>query len=158
MITCESQLAGMSAVGKMRLPITCATPLFPWPSCVLPVQTPALCACEPMCSTQMLTAMQVPVLCLDEATAAMDPVTENEVQDTIARIFQDRTMFIIAHRLDTVIETDKVIVMDAGSLMEMDAPKNLLDNKASMFSKLVDASGPQVWSLFISHPCDCDLS
>ncbi len=102
----------------------------------------------------------MPVLCLDEATAAMDPVTENEVQDTIARIFQDRTMFIIAHRLDTVIETDKVIVMDAGSLMEMDAPKNLLDNKASMFSKLVDASGPQVWSfsfpiLAIVIP-DCD--
>jgi ABC-type multidrug transport system fused ATPase/permease subunit len=92
----------------------------------------------------MFAVMQVPVLCLDEATAAMDLVTEKEVQDTISRIFQDRTMFIIAHRLDTVIETDKLIVMEAGSLMEMDAPKNLLDNQASMFSKLVDASGPQV--------------
>lgn len=85
---------------------------------------------------------KVPILCLDEATAAMDPVTETEVQDTIHRIFSDRTMFIIAHRLDTVIETDKIIVMEAGNLAEMDSPAALLDNKASMFSKLVDASGP----------------
>jgi ATP-binding cassette subfamily C (CFTR/MRP) protein 1 len=104
----------------------------------------AACLCDPCVLSTNACFLQVPVLCLDEATAAMDPVTENEVQDTISRIFQDRTMFIIAHRLDTVIETDKVIVMEAGSLMEMDAPKNLLDNKASMFSKLVDASGPQV--------------
>lgn len=90
----------------------------------------------------MADGVQVPILCLDEATAAMDPVTETEVQDTIHRIFSDRTMFIIAHRLDTVIETDKIIVMEAGNLAEMDAPATLLDNKESMFSKLVDASGP----------------
>ena len=50
----------------------------------------------------------VPILCLDEATAAMDPHTEQIVQDTIKRVFDDRTTITIAHRLDTIIESDKV--------------------------------------------------
>ena len=54
-----------------------------------------------------------PILCLDEATAAMDPHTEHEVQETIKRIFVDRTTLTIAHRLDSVIETDRV----SGSLV-----------------------------------------
>lgn len=54
---------------------------------------------------------QVPVLCLDEATAAMDPQTEQEVQAVIKRVFESRTIITIAHRLDTVIESDKVLVM-----------------------------------------------
>jgi ATP-binding cassette, subfamily C (CFTR/MRP), member 1 len=51
---------------------------------------------------------KVPVLCLDEATAAMDPHTEQEVQRVIKRMFDNRTIITIAHRLDTVIESDKV--------------------------------------------------
>ena len=51
---------------------------------------------------------KVPVLCLDEATAAMDPHTEQEVQKVIKRMFDHRTIISIAHRLDTVIESDKV--------------------------------------------------
>lgn len=51
---------------------------------------------------------KVPVLCLDEATAAMDPHTEQEVQKVIKRMFDNRTIITIAHRLDTVIESDKV--------------------------------------------------
>ncbi len=50
----------------------------------------------------------VPILCLDEATAAMDPHTEQIVQDTIKKVFSDRTTITIAHRLDTIIESDKV--------------------------------------------------
>lgn len=52
---------------------------------------------------------KVPVLCLDEATAAMDPATEAVVQDTIKRMFSDRTTLTIAHRLDTVIDSDKML-------------------------------------------------
>ncbi|WIA32616.1 hypothetical protein OEZ86_003419 [Tetradesmus obliquus] len=85
----------------------------------------------------------VPVLCLDEATAAMDPHTEQEVQAVIKRVFQDRTTLTIAHRLDTVIESDQTLVMEAGVLKEMAPPSVLLANPESMFSKLVDKSGPQ---------------
>ncbi|KAG2500538.1 hypothetical protein HYH03_001315 [Edaphochlamys debaryana] len=83
----------------------------------------------------------VPILCLDEATAAMDPHTEQIVQDTIKRVFDDRTTITIAHRLDTIIESDKVLVMEAGELMEYAPPAQLLDNPNSMFSKLVDKTG-----------------
>jgi ABC-type multidrug transport system fused ATPase/permease subunit len=86
---------------------------------------------------------KVPVLCLDEATAAMDPHTEQEVQAVIKRVFADRTTLTIAHRLDTVIESDQVLVMEAGVLKEMAPPSVLLDNRESMFSKLVDKSGAQ---------------
>eukprot|EP00775_Hariotina_reticulata_P004687 gene4687-4939_t len=86
---------------------------------------------------------QVPVLCLDEATAAMDPHTEQEVQAVIKKMFADRTTLTIAHRLDTVIESDQVLVMEAGVLKEMAPPSVLLDNRESMFSKLVDKTGAQ---------------
>jgi ABC-type multidrug transport system fused ATPase/permease subunit len=84
-----------------------------------------------------------PVLCLDEATAAMDPHTEQQVTAVIKRIFSDRTTITIAHRLDTVIEGDKIIVMEQGVLQEFAAPHVLLGDKESMFSKLVDKSGAQ---------------
>ncbi|KAG2426904.1 hypothetical protein HXX76_012691 [Chlamydomonas incerta] len=83
----------------------------------------------------------VPILCLDEATAAMDPHTEAIVQDTIKKVFDDRTTITIAHRLDTIIESDKIIVMEQGSLMEYESPAKLLANRDSMFSKLVDKTG-----------------
>jgi ABC-type multidrug transport system fused ATPase/permease subunit len=51
---------------------------------------------------------KVPVLCLDEATAAMDPQTEAHVLEIIERLFSERTTFTIAHRLDNVIRSDQV--------------------------------------------------
>jgi ATP-binding cassette subfamily C (CFTR/MRP) protein 1 len=85
----------------------------------------------------------VPVLCLDEATAAMDPQTEQDVQKVIRRTFEARTIITIAHRLDTVIESDKVLVMEAGVLKENAPPSTLLADRESMFSKLVDKTGAQ---------------
>ncbi|KAG1658983.1 hypothetical protein FOA52_008685 [Chlamydomonas sp. UWO 241] len=85
----------------------------------------------------------VPVLCLDEATAAMDPHTEKEIQEVIKRVFGYRTVITIAHRLDVVIESDKVIVMETGVLKECAPPSQLLADPNSMFSLLVDRSGKQ---------------
>jgi len=93
-----------------------------------------------LCRAQL---RNVPILCLDEATAAMDPHTEQQVQAVMKRIFTDRTTLTIAHRLDTVIESDYAMVMEAGVLKEMSPPKTLLDDPESMFSKLVDKTGPQ---------------
>eukprot|EP00798_Chlamydomonas_sp_ICE-L_P021717 gene21717-28737_t len=86
---------------------------------------------------------KVPVLCLDEATSAMDPVTEQEVQAVIKRVFAERTIITIAHRLDTVIESDTVLVMEAGELKETGPSSSLLNNSKSMFSMLVDKTGPE---------------
>jgi ATP-binding cassette subfamily C (CFTR/MRP) protein 1 len=86
---------------------------------------------------------KVPILCLDEATAAMDPHTEQEVTRIAKRLFAERTTLTIAHRLDCVIESDTVIVMEAGVLKERGSPHDLLNNRESMFSKLVDKTGEQ---------------
>jgi ABC-type multidrug transport system fused ATPase/permease subunit len=84
---------------------------------------------------------KVPVLCLDEATAAMDPHTEAHVLEIIERLFADRTTFTIAHRLDNVIRSDQVIVMDAGMVAEIGPPSVLLADPNSAFSSLVDRTG-----------------
>eukprot|EP00245_Coleochaete_scutata_P017297 TRINITY_DN842_c0_g1_i1.p1 TRINITY_DN842_c0_g1~~TRINITY_DN842_c0_g1_i1.p1 ORF type:complete len:786 (-),score=182.86 TRINITY_DN842_c0_g1_i1:544-2901(-) len=84
----------------------------------------------------------VPVLCLDEATAAMDPQTEQLVLKTIDELFQNRTTITIAHRLDVVIECDRILVLEQGEVMEIDTPDTLLSRTDSMFAMLVDRSGP----------------
>ena len=73
----------------------------------------------------------------------MDPVTEQEVSAVIKRVFASRTIITIAHRLDTVIESDTVLVMEAGELKETGPSSTLLSNSKSMFSMLVDKTGPE---------------
>jgi ABC-type multidrug transport system fused ATPase/permease subunit len=79
---------------------------------------------------------------LDEATAALDPKTEEHVLAIIADLFKDRTTLTIAHRLDTIISSDTVMVMEKGELKEMESPSALLEDRGSMFSSLVDKLGP----------------
>ena len=59
-----------------------------------------------------------PILILDEATSALDTVTENLVQEAIARVMKDRTVFAIAHRLSTVRNADQILVVDKGQIVE----------------------------------------
>ncbi|PIA14732.1 P-loop containing nucleoside triphosphate hydrolase protein [Coemansia reversa NRRL 1564] len=78
------------------------------------------------------------ILVLDEATAAIDNTTDVIIQQTIKREFKDCTVLTIAHRLNTVIDSDMVLVVDEGRLAEYDTPQNLLANKQSIFTKLVE--------------------
>ncbi|KAJ2806616.1 hypothetical protein H4R20_001622 [Coemansia guatemalensis] len=78
------------------------------------------------------------VLVLDEATAAIDNTTDEIIQQTIRSEFKDCTVLTIAHRLNTVIDSDMVLVIDDGQLAEYDTPQNLLANKNSLFSKIVE--------------------
>ncbi|KAJ2802201.1 hypothetical protein H4R20_003374 [Coemansia guatemalensis] len=80
------------------------------------------------------------VLVLDEATAAIDNATDEIIQQTIRSEFKDCTVLTIAHRLNTVIDSDMVLVVDNGQLAEYDTPQNLLSNKDSLFAKLVEES------------------
>ncbi|XP_010051993.2 ABC transporter C family member 12 [Eucalyptus grandis] len=81
------------------------------------------------------------ILVLDEATAAVDVRTDALVQKTIREEFTCCTMLIIAHRLNTIIDSDRVLVLDAGQVAEHDTPENLLSNEASAFSKMVQSTG-----------------
>nr|QFR37211.1 ABC transporter [Cyberlindnera americana] len=80
------------------------------------------------------------ILVLDEATAAVDVETDEIVQDTIREAFKDRTILTIAHRLNTIMDSDRIIVLDKGSVKEFDTPENLLKNKEGIFYSLVNAS------------------
>ncbi|XP_036328974.1 multidrug resistance-associated protein 1 isoform X2 [Rhagoletis pomonella] len=73
------------------------------------------------------------VLVLDEATAAVDLETDDLIQKTIRSEFKDCTVLTIAHRLNTILDSDKVIVLNKGEITEFASPTELLDNPHSAF-------------------------
>ncbi|KAM6095067.1 multidrug resistance-associated protein 1-like isoform 9-T9 [Chlamydotis macqueenii] len=80
------------------------------------------------------------ILVLDEATASVDMETDNLVQSTIKREFYNCTILTIAHRLHTVMDSERVLVLDAGRILEYDTPRNLLQRKGA-FSEMVAEAG-----------------
>lgn len=81
------------------------------------------------------------VLVLDEATANVDPKTDALIQETIRQNFAHCTVLTIAHRLHTIMDSDKVLVMDGGQVIEFDHPYMLLQNHEGIFYKLVKETG-----------------
>ncbi|KAF8309909.1 P-loop containing nucleoside triphosphate hydrolase protein [Clavulina sp. PMI_390] len=81
------------------------------------------------------------VLILDEATASLDNTTDTLVQETLKTEFRDATLITVAHRLQTIMHADKIMVLDAGNIVEYDSPKNLLKIEGGAFKALVDGSG-----------------
>ncbi|KAF9610290.1 hypothetical protein IFM89_021851 [Coptis chinensis] len=77
------------------------------------------------------------VLVLDEATASVDTATDNLIQQTLRQHFSNSTVITIAHRITSVIDSDMVLLLDNGLIMEYDSPSKLLEDKSSLFSKLV---------------------
>ncbi|XP_068661433.1 ABC transporter C family member 5 isoform X1 [Aristolochia californica] len=80
---------------------------------------------------------QARILVLDEATASVDSATDNLIQKIIRSEFKDCTVCTIAHRIPTVIDSDLVLVLSDGRIAEFDSPLRLLEDKSSMFMKLV---------------------
>ncbi|RHY59030.1 hypothetical protein DYB34_010748 [Aphanomyces astaci] len=76
------------------------------------------------------------VVVLDEATANIDPESDRLIQATMRECFENVTRLIIAHRLDTILDSDRILVLDAGVAVEYDAPSTLLANKHSAFAQL----------------------
>lgn len=87
----------------------------------------------------MLTESKI--LVLDEATAAVDVETDQIVQQTIRSEFKDRTILTIAHRLNTIMDSDRIIVLSFGEVAEFGAPQELLANKDSLFYGLSKQGG-----------------
>ncbi|KAI0629229.1 metal resistance protein YCF1 [Trametes polyzona] len=82
------------------------------------------------------------ILVLDEATSAVDLDTDRAIQEIIrGPQFAHVTMLTIAHRVNTILESDRVLVLDAGKVVEFDSPKNLLANKQSAFHSLAAEAG-----------------
>ncbi|KRX07923.1 P-loop containing nucleoside triphosphate hydrolase [Pseudocohnilembus persalinus] len=76
------------------------------------------------------------VVLIDEATANIDIQTEHMVQETIKKVFENCTVLTIAHRLNTILGSDRILVLNNGLVDEFDSPKNLLQNPNSLFYKL----------------------
>ncbi|XP_058461266.1 probable multidrug resistance-associated protein lethal(2)03659 [Malaya genurostris] len=81
------------------------------------------------------------ILILDEATANVDPETDKLIQQTIRVQFGDCTVLTIAHRLHTVMDSDRVLVMDAGRAVEFGHPHELLRQSNGFLRKLVNQTG-----------------
>ena len=73
------------------------------------------------------------IIVLDEATASIDYKTEEIIQKALNELLNDSTMICIAHRIKTVMNANKILVLENGEIAEFDTPKNLLENKNSLF-------------------------
>uniref|UniRef100_A0A674F774 ATP-binding cassette sub-family C member 10 n=1 Tax=Salmo trutta TaxID=8032 RepID=A0A674F774_SALTR len=81
------------------------------------------------------------ILCIDEATASVDQKTDKLLQQTIREKFQDKTVLTIAHRISTIMDSDRVLVMHSGKVVEFDTPADLCQRDDSIFCKLVGGRG-----------------
>ncbi|KAH7906183.1 MRP-like ABC transporter [Hygrophoropsis aurantiaca] len=81
------------------------------------------------------------LLILDEATSAIDYKTDTLIQSSLRNELKDVTQIIVAHRLQTIMDADKIMVLDAGKLVEFGSPAELLKNDKGMLRALVDDSG-----------------
>lgn len=81
------------------------------------------------------------ILILDEATSSVDYETDSKIQETIVREFSHCTILCIAHRLRTIVNYDRILVLDKGEVKEFDTPLNLFNLKGSIFQQMCARSG-----------------
>ncbi|GAA6015204.1 hypothetical protein JCM11491_000503 [Sporobolomyces phaffii] len=81
------------------------------------------------------------ILILDESTASLDHQTDEQIQQTIRDEMSDATILCIAHRLRTIIDFDRVLLLDHGEVLEFDTPLNLISDPKSSFAALCEKSG-----------------
>ncbi|MBX8828012.1 ABC transporter ATP-binding protein, partial [Ochrobactrum sp. SFR4] len=78
---------------------------------------------------------KAPILLLDEATSALDNDSEKRVQQALETIMKDHTTIVIAHRLSTVVNADKIIVMEAGNIVEEGRHADLITIENGVYAR-----------------------
>ena len=76
-----------------------------------------------------------PILILDEATNALDSITESFIQESLADLMENKTVIVIAHRLSTLLAMDRILVLDHGKIMEEGRHEELLA-RGGLYTKL----------------------
>lgn len=79
-----------------------------------------------------------PILILDEATSSLDTITEKEIQKALNNLMLNKTVIVIAHRLSTLNNMDRIITIDKGQIVEDGTMKDLLNNPNGLFKKMYD--------------------
>ncbi|MEO1381573.1 MAG: ATP-binding cassette domain-containing protein, partial [Pseudomonadota bacterium] len=79
-----------------------------------------------------------PVVIFDEATSSLDTITEKQIQDAMSELMRGRTTIIIAHRLSTVRDVDRILVFENGSIVEQGSHSDLLRNQNGIYRALHD--------------------
>jgi len=88
-----------------------------------------------LCISRAILA-KAKIILIDEATSNIDPKTEQTILDTIRNSFEDCTVITVAHRLKTIINSDRILMMGDGKVLEFDNPQTLIDDEKSHFHKL----------------------
>jgi ATP-binding cassette subfamily C (CFTR/MRP) protein 4 len=78
------------------------------------------------------------IVVLDEATANMDADTEAIIRQTVEENFASCTVLTVAHRISSIMKSDRIFVLDKGEIIECDKPETLLENKDGAFYKMVE--------------------
>jgi ATP-binding cassette subfamily C (CFTR/MRP) protein 1 len=81
------------------------------------------------------------IVIMDEATASIDHATEKKLQEMINRDFSEATVLTIAHRLATVLDSDRIMVLSDGKVVEFDSPKKLVKKEKGVFYQLAKEGG-----------------
>ncbi|TMU87281.1 ABC transporter ATP-binding protein [Bacillus sp. BHET2] len=77
-----------------------------------------------------------PILILDEASSALDPITETKINEAVLKVGKNQTIIIVSHRLSTVLSADKIVVLEDGRIVEEGKHIDLLQNKNGVYSRL----------------------
>ncbi|HCM20616.1 MAG TPA: ABC transporter ATP-binding protein, partial [Porphyromonadaceae bacterium] len=83
-----------------------------------------------------------PIVLLDEATASVDAENETKIQAGISELVKNRTVLIIAHRMRTVANADKIVVLKDGRVVEQGAPQELLKKPDGVYKNMVELQKP----------------
>lgn len=99
-----------------------------------------------------------PIVLLDEATASLDVENESQVQQALSRLLAGKTVMVIAHRMRTIMNADKIVVLDKGRVAEQGAPQELLDADG-LFARMVRLQNESAdWSLGASRKSLAEVS
>ncbi|PST48860.1 ABC transporter ATP-binding protein [Bifidobacterium callitrichos] len=88
-----------------------------------------------------------PIVLLDEATASLDVENETKVQGALSRLLRDKTVLVIAHRMRTVMNADKIVVLDGGHVVEEGTPAQLITAGGEFAHMVALQSDAQSWTL-----------